>query len=166
MSMKRALIRNQARSDYRANEIVENKAPCGKTQKLRVALAGNNPSVGKRAFTAQKKYGKMTRHARLVVALLIRAVGGSAPTAPTNTYIAPPMVDRITRLGTNITRRYEIVASKPKAGKSHFAVESRHQRIARKGMAASRVKTANAEVLAKLLAGEYGTAGVAARATV
>lgn len=152
MSLARTLLRQQSRADFRANEIVEGKCKVGKTNKLRLALAGNNPSVGKRAFQAQKKYGRMVKHARLVVALLIRATGGEAETVPTVT----AREQRLSKLAfMQAYASADVVPSKPKKGKSHKAIESRGQRIARKG----KVERANKEVLAKLLAGEYGPAG-------
>jgi hypothetical protein len=44
-----------------------------------MALAGNNPSAGKQVKTLQRRIQRMTKHARLVVGLLIRAAGGNAP---------------------------------------------------------------------------------------
>ncbi len=155
MSIARKQLRSQARSDYRANEIVEGKCKVGKTKSLRTALAGNNPSIGKRAFQAQKKYGKMIKHARLVSALLVRAAGGEAETALQQVRLVPAYQDRIARMGTTITRRNDLVAKSSKPGKSHKGVESRHQRIARKG----KVERANKETLRALMAGEYGAAG-------
>ncbi len=163
MSLARTQIRAQARAEYRAHEIVENKAPCGKTQKLRVALAGNNPSTGKRVFQAQRKYARMLKHARLVVGLLMRAAGGNVDliTQPP-VYIAPAYQERIARLGTTITRRYPIETNpnarrnKKLAERRARDTESRGQRIARKG----KVARANAQVLRDLAAGKYGKSGV------
>lgn len=158
MSLARTLLRQQSRADFRANEIVEGKCKVGKTNKLRLALAGNNPSVGKRAFQARKKYGRMVKHARLV-ALLIRAAGGEAETVPTVT----AREQRLSKLAfMQAYASADVVPSKPKKGKSHKAIESRGQRIARKG----KVARANAEVLRNLKAGKYGKSGVEAAAEV
>ncbi len=92
-----------------------------------------------------------------MVALLIRAAGGSAPTAYT---VEGPQLDayktRIARMGTTITNHYPVIAKPAKKGKSHKAIESRGQRIARKG----KIARANAQVLRDLAAGKYGKSGI------
>ncbi len=104
MSLERTLRRAIQRKDDRLEQIVTGKAKVGRTEKPRTAVAGNLPSLPKQVKQMQSKARRMTKHARLVVGLLIRAAGGTAPVVAT---VELPRLDaykrRIALFGTTIT---------------------------------------------------------------
>jgi hypothetical protein len=79
MGFARKLNRSVLRNADRLDQVVMGKAKTGNTNNPRMALAGNNPSAGKQVKQLQRRALRMTKHARLVVGLLIRAAGGDAP---------------------------------------------------------------------------------------
>lgn len=167
MSIARTLHRQIRRSQDRMISILGGKS-MPTTKRGRVALAGNNKSIGNQVKKLQTRSRKAQTMARALTACLIRAVGGEAEAVlqikQLDAYKA-----RIHMVGTTISiptserddgadwigREHYYVnaeAAARKPGKSHFARESLHQRVARRGMAANRVAVANERVLAELRA--------------